>query len=327
MSEHLRHQVAALSDIVNQLEKLMNQRYQSKNKEKREVPVILERTVTCKFNESQPGEHEEVPKKMFEPKYVRDGVPLDIFNILPTFDGQREQYKQWRSLVFNAMKPLWNQQTTMRYYEALLIIRNNKIIGQASNILDDSEFSFENIIEQLDTIYGENESQDKLCISTEEAQYVSTKEVQQKDSSIDPDNSNGHELIQTHLVDVSKHKNPLIATHESNSQSETKSSQQSKKIESQQLKRIHRVNNSKMILNLIDFWTSKIRCGNELSLTQLLRSIHIMQLFYTYFENFELMEKLIEHSIFKRKNCRNLFKYFRKKFIHFMKFSRSSILI
>lgn len=83
-------------------------------------------------------------------------ISLHIYRTLPEFNGQREQYATWRSLVITAMKLLEGHHTTMRYFEALMITRN-KIIGSASNILNNynTAFNFEAIIDRLDFTYAD----------------------------------------------------------------------------------------------------------------------------------------------------------------------------
>lgn len=85
-----------------------------------------------------------------------DNVSLHIFKSLPEFNGQREQYTTWRSIVSVAIKLLENHQTTMKYYEALMMIRN-KIVGPASNILNNynTAFNFDAIIKRLDFTYAD----------------------------------------------------------------------------------------------------------------------------------------------------------------------------
>lgn len=85
-----------------------------------------------------------------------DAISLHIYKTLPEFNGQREQYATWRSLVSTAMKLLENHHTTMKYFEALMIVRN-KITGAASNILNNynTAFNFEAIIDRLDFTYAD----------------------------------------------------------------------------------------------------------------------------------------------------------------------------
>lgn len=83
-------------------------------------------------------------------------VSLEIFKTLPEFDGNRNKYATWRTIVLTAMKLLENHKTSMRYYEALMIVRN-KINGAASNVLNNfnTAFNLEAIIERLDFSYAD----------------------------------------------------------------------------------------------------------------------------------------------------------------------------
>lgn len=297
MSEHLRNQVVALSGMVDQLANLVNQRYQSKIEEKKDVPIVM---ITNKCNEPTLKNDEKVDQIMLESSDVQDDVSLDIFHELPTFDGDRVKYANWRTKTVTAMNLLSDQSTTMKYHQALLIIRY-KIIGQASNILDDSRFNFESIIEQLDTSYIEIENEpEPFCISEQEVQPINQ-----------PNDSSNEDLIQL------KREESYISKHESNSQSEVLlSSQQTKNVE-----RTERVDDRRLILNTGIFWIAKVFCDNELSFSCQVKSIQIILLFQANFMNFKTMDKSIEYCrIVKRKNRQNLYKYFRAKFIHYFSF-------
>lgn len=85
-----------------------------------------------------------------------DEISLHTFKTLPEFNGQRDQYATWRTMVSTAMKLLENHKTTIKYFEALMIIRN-KVAGTASNILNNynTAFNFEAIIDRLDFTYAD----------------------------------------------------------------------------------------------------------------------------------------------------------------------------
>lgn len=87
---------------------------------------------------------------------VPKDVSLDIYKTLPEFNGEREKYATWRSMVTTAIGLLKNHQSSMRFYEALMIIRN-KITGPASNILNNynTVFNFDAIIDRLDFTYSD----------------------------------------------------------------------------------------------------------------------------------------------------------------------------
>lgn len=85
-----------------------------------------------------------------------NSVSLQIFKTLPEFNDEREKYATWRSTIHIAIKLLDNHRTSMKYFEALMIIRN-KITGPASNVLNNfnTVFNFEAIIERLDFTYSD----------------------------------------------------------------------------------------------------------------------------------------------------------------------------
>lgn len=83
-------------------------------------------------------------------------VSLHLFKTLPDFSGDRKAYPTWRSMVITAMHLLTNFPNSMRFYEALMIVRN-KIMGAASNILNNynTPFNFDAIIDRLDFTYAD----------------------------------------------------------------------------------------------------------------------------------------------------------------------------
>lgn len=87
---------------------------------------------------------------------VPKDVSLDIFKTLPEFDGDRSKYATWRSTTNTAIGLLKNHPTSMRYFEALMIIRN-KIVGAVSNIINNynTAFNYEAIISRLDFTYAD----------------------------------------------------------------------------------------------------------------------------------------------------------------------------
>lgn len=112
--------------------------------------------LTAKFNSIQNPvkfeEYQDVNVTITSP----DNVSLHIYRTLPEFNGQREQYATWRTMVSTAMKLLDDHKTTVKYFEALMIARN-KIAGAASNILNNynTAFNFEAIINRLDLTYAD----------------------------------------------------------------------------------------------------------------------------------------------------------------------------
>lgn len=97
-------------------------------------------------------EHQDVNVTVTEPK----DVSLDVFKTLPEFNGDRVKYATWRSMSTTAMELLDDHRTSMRYFEALMIIRN-KVTGPASNILNNynTAFNFGAIIDRLDFTYAD----------------------------------------------------------------------------------------------------------------------------------------------------------------------------
>lgn len=275
MSEHLCSQVAALSQIIDQLTVIINQHSQPKNDHHNNHKIdIFHYDSNEDLNESQVTMR---CSDIHSNSNQMNDVSLEIFNALPIFDGNREKYLEWRSIINTTMQPLINQRNAMKYYEALFIIRG-KLIGPASNSLDDNEeFNFENIIAQLDAIYINNEQNHVTEFSIEQTQ----SDVNQKQSKVEQMQSN----LEREPNEEQEKNNP------------------------------HKVNNSKLIFNVKEFRMAKIFLDDELSSTQRLQSIQTLQLFQANFEHCRIMDKLIGNSIFIRKNRRNFFKYFRKKFI------------
>lgn len=97
-------------------------------------------------------EHKDVIVTVTEAK----DVSLDIFKTFPIFNGDRDQYATWRSMSKTAIKLLDQHQNSMRFFEALMIIRN-KITGPASNILNNynTAFNYDAIIDRLDFTYAD----------------------------------------------------------------------------------------------------------------------------------------------------------------------------
>lgn len=83
-------------------------------------------------------------------------ISLEIFKSLPEFNGERDKYATWRSTTSTAIKLLDEHKTSLRYAEALMIIRN-KVRGAASNILNNynTAFNFDAIIDRLDFTYAD----------------------------------------------------------------------------------------------------------------------------------------------------------------------------
>lgn len=105
-----------------------------------------------KKNETRIEEHQDVTVTVT----TANEVSLQIFKTLPEFSGVRDQYATWRTTTKTAIKLLENHKDSMRYFEALMIIRN-KITGAASTILNNynTAFNFEAIIDRLDFTYAD----------------------------------------------------------------------------------------------------------------------------------------------------------------------------
>lgn len=104
---------------------------------------------------NQPAPVEEHRNLTFNIQRAED-VSLHLFKTLPEFSGDRTMYATWRSITKTAMNLLENYKASMQYCQALMITRN-KIIGAASNILNNynTPFNFEAIIDRLDFTYAD----------------------------------------------------------------------------------------------------------------------------------------------------------------------------
>lgn len=121
------------------------------------IDALIEKvsTLEIEVQRTQPTkieEHKGIAVTIAQP----NDVSLEIFKTLPVFDGEREKYPTWRSMAHTAIKLLDGHSNSMRYYEALMIIRN-KITGPASNVLNNynTVFNFDAIIDRLDFTYAE----------------------------------------------------------------------------------------------------------------------------------------------------------------------------
>lgn len=115
------------------------------------LAVTVENLVK-KNEEPKIEEHKDLTVTVSVPK----DVSLEIYKTLPEFNGEREKYSTWRSTAITAIGLLKNHPTSMRFFEALMIIRN-KITGPASNILNNynTAFNFDAIIDRLDSTYAD----------------------------------------------------------------------------------------------------------------------------------------------------------------------------
>lgn len=148
MFTDLQEQLNTLMQNVQQLSIRMNQQRENKIEEYQDVNVPV----------NQPND-----------------VSLNIFKSLPEFNGERNGYATWRSMTNIAMQVLANHRESMRYYEALTIIRN-KITGTASNILNNynTPFDFEAIIHRLDFSYADKRP---IYISEQELSILQQNEL------------------------------------------------------------------------------------------------------------------------------------------------------
>lgn len=105
-------------------------------------------------NDQQPNisTYEDINVTIISP----NEVSLEVFKTLPEFSGERFNYPTWRTMTITAMKLLENHSTSMKYFEALMIIRN-KIKGAAPNLLNNynTAFNFDAIIDRLDFNYAD----------------------------------------------------------------------------------------------------------------------------------------------------------------------------
>lgn len=85
-----------------------------------------------------------------------DEITLDMFKSLPIFDGERNKYTAWRTSAKNVMRIFGENTGTVKYFEALSIVRN-KITLAASEVLTNynTAFNFNAIIARLDFVYAD----------------------------------------------------------------------------------------------------------------------------------------------------------------------------
>lgn len=234
---------------------------------------------------------------------------MDIFNGWSQFDGKREQYRQWKSLVETAFNPIINHQTTMRYCQALLIIRRNKIIDKAPSIIDDNKFAFtfENIFDQLDIAYLDDECEqcEQFCDSEQDIQRMHT-------------NTPGNDEMNSLIIDEfseSKREELFLTKYKLDGQFESlRSFQKTKKI-----KRANKADRSNFNFSSIEFWVTqlfwerKASSDNESNLKRRMKCIKTTQSSSeVIFTNVKIIDSLI-----KRETRHIHYKYFRKKFIFF----------
>lgn len=83
-------------------------------------------------------------------------INLEVFKILPIFDGDKRKYRAWRSSAWTHMETIKEFGNTPTYYTALAIVRA-KIQGVASDILinHNTIFNFYSIINRLDYTYAD----------------------------------------------------------------------------------------------------------------------------------------------------------------------------
>lgn len=82
---------------------------------------------------------------------------LDAVKSLPTFNGSdKSEYLPFRTACYNAIKIYDNYKDSVKYYEAVSIVRN-KITGAASNVLTGyyTPFNFDAFMSRLDREYGD----------------------------------------------------------------------------------------------------------------------------------------------------------------------------
>lgn len=96
--------------------------------------------------------YDEVKLNITDPK----DIDLGLFKSLPKFDGDKDQYRSWRSQVWTFMEAIKTFQNHPKYYSALGIMRT-KITGPAANILTNhnTKLNFYSIINRLDYTYAD----------------------------------------------------------------------------------------------------------------------------------------------------------------------------
>lgn len=91
------------------------------------------------------------------PNYTSpNDIKMTLFQSLPQFKGDIDEYRSWRKQVWNAMDNIKEHTAHNNYFEALGIVRT-KITGPASHILinSDTKNNFYAIIDRLDFTYAD----------------------------------------------------------------------------------------------------------------------------------------------------------------------------
>lgn len=335
MSEHLQCMISALDEQIKQLQIQVNKTRKPTIERQRDVPGSASQTNYI-VNEPIVKSY-DFDNSKHRSSNQSSNVSLDTVNALPIFNGEKNKYATWRSMTSTAMMPLMNQKTTMLYFQALLIIRRTKITGSASNVLDDENFTFENIINQLDLIYAVD---DKLCNFDEEKQ-ISTDQLNNTSDELSKDECSPNVIItqigieqlglatteiesnvkfvvpesfdqvkNIQHININEDKRFILKARVSGTVSSSNIDLKIRKRE-EKIQRVNKVNDRNFILSA-NFRTA-VYWDNERSLKRRVKLPQTTQLFQVYFMNGRIIDMLIENNIFKRENRRNLYKYFREK--------------
>ncbi|XP_055910407.1 uncharacterized protein LOC129944768 [Eupeodes corollae] len=92
------------------------------------------------------------------PSYKKpEDINLTVFSAIPVFNGNSQEYRPWRQMVFNLMEEIKQFSGTPQYYHALTIVRTN-IQGEAAHILTNQNtiMNFQAIVNRLDYTYADS---------------------------------------------------------------------------------------------------------------------------------------------------------------------------
>ncbi len=97
-------------------------------------------------------------------------IDLELFKALPLFEGNKDQYRSWKSQVWTFMDGIKGFTNHPRYYSALGIVRT-KITGAAADILTNhnTKMNFYSIINRLDYTFAD---QRPLYVHLEEMKKI-----------------------------------------------------------------------------------------------------------------------------------------------------------
>lgn len=141
----------ATLEEVHRLRALLQEQQTSQNELRNQIQVL---TTSIQSNLPVQLVQQNEP---INPGYTSENsINISLFKTLPEFNGNRNQYRSWRSQAKFMMDSISAYMNTTTYYQALTIVRN-KITGQASDILvtHNTTFNFNSIINRLDYAFND----------------------------------------------------------------------------------------------------------------------------------------------------------------------------